>query len=111
MQPKHTASDRQALASRLKARLEEAFGDRLRGVVLYGSEARHDATPESDIDLLVLLSSPVALGQDLWTCIDALYPLQLEIGRPIHPLPVDAQVYEKGEYALYRNARRDGVLV
>jgi predicted nucleotidyltransferase len=106
-----TAVDTQTVAARLKAYLKKAFGDRLRGVVLYGSEARHEARPESDIDLLVLLAGPVALGQDLWTCIDALYPLQLEMGRPIHPLPVDAAVYEKGEYALYRNARRDGVLV
>jgi predicted nucleotidyltransferase len=111
MGPTQTAADTQTLAARLKAHLQKAFGDRLRGVVLYGSEARRDATPESDIDLLVLLAGPVALGQDLWTCIDALYPLQLEMGRPIHPLPVDAKVYEKGEYALYRNARRDGVLV
>jgi uncharacterized protein len=111
MGPTQTAVDTQALAARLKTHLQKAFGDRLRGVVLYGSEARHDATPESDIDLLVLLAGPVALGQDLWACIDALYPLQLEMGRPIHPLPVDAAVYEKGEYALYRNARRDGVLV
>lgn len=111
MGPTQTAIHTQALAARLKTHIQKAFGDRLRGVVLYGSEARHDATPESDIDLLVLLAGPVALGQDLWTCIDALYPLQLEIGRPIHPLLVDAAVYEKGEYALYRNVRRDGVLV
>lgn len=111
MGPTQTAIGTQTLAARLKADLKKAFGDRLRGVVLYGSEARHDATPESDIDLLVLLASPVTLGRDLWTCVDALYPLQLEIGRPIHALPVDATVYEKGEYALYRNARRDGVLV
>lgn len=106
-----TAPDTQALAARLKAHLHQAFGDRLRGVVLYGSEARRDATPESDIDLLVLLTGPVALGRDLWTCIDALYPMQLEMGRPIHALPVDINVYEKGEYALYRNARREGILV
>jgi len=111
MEPSQTAIDTEALAARLKTHLQKAFGDRLRGVVLYGSEARRDAKPESDIDLLVLLAGPVALGQDLWTCIDALYPLQLEMGRPIHALPVDADVYEKGEYALYRNARRDGVLV
>ncbi len=111
MGPAQTAPDTQALAARLKARLHQAFGDRLRGVVLYGSEARHDTKPESDIDLLVLLTSPVALGRDLWSCIDALYPVQLDMGRPIHALPVDANVYEKGEYALYRNARREGILV
>lgn len=111
MGPTPRASDTQALANRLKAHLHKTFGDRLRGVVLYGSEARREAGPESDIDLLVLLTGPVALGQDLWTCIDALYPVHLDIGRPIHALPVDVKVYEKGEFGLYRNARQQGVLV
>ncbi|TAJ23321.1 MAG: nucleotidyltransferase domain-containing protein [Nitrospirae bacterium] len=103
--------DQAALAARLKALLQGVFGDRLQGVVLYGSEVRREATPESDIDLLVLLTGPIALGQDLWTCLDALYPLQLDLDRPIHALPVDAHLYAKGEYALYRNARREGVHV
>jgi predicted nucleotidyltransferase len=44
--------------------------------VLYGSEARGTAHPDSDVDLLVLLRGPVSLGKDLKTIIDALYPLQ-----------------------------------
>jgi predicted nucleotidyltransferase len=91
--------------------LAGAFGSRLQGVVLYGSEARSAATPDSDADILVLLGGPVALGRDLKTTIDALYPLLLELERPIHALPVDAAEYTEGEFSLYRNARREGVLV
>jgi len=91
--------------------LADSFGDRLQGVVLYGSEARGTAAPDSDADLLVLLRGPVALGRDLKIIIDALYLLQLELERPIHALPVDAAVYAAGEFALYRNALREGVLV
>jgi predicted nucleotidyltransferase len=102
--------DRLSLLRRVKALLENAFGDRLRGVVLYGSEARGEATPDSDIDILVLLIGPVALGRDLRTIIHVLYPLQLEVERPIHAVPVDIAVYEAGEFALYRNAKREGIL-
>ena len=101
--------DRNELLSRLKAPLAEAFGDRLRGVILYGSEARSEAAPDSDIDVLVLLEGLVKYGQDLRTCIHALYPLVLELERPIDAIPVDMDVYEAQEFPLYRNAKREGV--
>jgi len=103
--------DRASLLKRIRESLEEAFGERLRGIVLYGSEAQGEATPDSDIDILVLLTSPISLGQDLRTIIDVLYPLQLEIERPIHAKPVAIDIYEAGEFASYRNAKREGIMV
>jgi predicted nucleotidyltransferase len=100
-----------AIRARIHALLDDAFGDRLQGVVLYGSEARGTADSDSDADLLVLLRGPMALGNDLKTIIDALYPLQLEVERPIHALPVEATVYAEGEFLLYRNARKEGILL
>jgi len=101
--------NRDELLQEMKARLAAAFGSRLRGLVLYGSEARGEATEDSDIDLLVLLEGPVSLGEDLWTIINALYPLQLEVLRPIHAMPVGAADYEAGEFALYRHAKAEGI--
>lgn len=101
--------DQLRVLKQIKAALAAAFGSRFRGVILYGSEVRGEATSDSDIDVLVLLAGPVHLGQDLRTIIHTLYPLQLEIGRPIDALPVDMSVYEAGEFALYRNAKREGI--
>jgi predicted nucleotidyltransferase len=64
--------DRDELLMRMKDTLREAFGDRFRGVILYGSGARGDADPDSDIDLLVLLSSQASYWDDVKTAIDAL---------------------------------------
>jgi len=108
---KEKLPDRISLLTRIKTTLEAAFESRLRGVVLYGSEARREATADSDIDILVLLTGPVSLGQDLRTIIHELYPLQLEVERPIHAMPVDIEVYEAGEFALYRNVKKEGVSV
>lgn len=100
---------RDHLLAEIKVRLARAYGDRLRGVVLYGSAARNEAGPESDLDLIVLLQGPVALGRELETIIETLYPLQLESSLLIHARPVDRAVFEAGEFALYRNAQREGI--
>lgn len=94
----------------IKSRLQEACGERLKGILLYGSAARGDSGPESDIDVLVLLEGPVDYGHDLKTCIHATYPLVLEWDRPISPEPVDVEEYEAERWPLYRNARREGAI-
>ena len=40
-------------------RLREIYGPRLKRLVLFGSWARGDARPSSDVDLLVVLEGPV----------------------------------------------------
>lgn len=97
------------LLKRIKALLEEAYGDRLEGVVLYGSEARGEADVDSDIDVLVILKGPVELWRDIRTNIFALYDLQLELERPIHAKPVDVEAFRSGKYALFRNAIKEGI--
>jgi predicted nucleotidyltransferase len=103
--------DTSTLLARIKSCLQAVYGDRIRGVVLYGSEARGEATPDSDVDILILLAGPVALGRELHTVIGALYPLQLEMDRVLEAFPADEADYLRGEYAWYRNAQKDGIRV
>ena len=100
---------REQILKEIRSRLETAYGDRLCGVVLYGSEARREADADSDIDLLVLLSGPIDYGIDLENNLDALYPLSLRIGRRISAKPVLAAEYETAECPLYRSAHLEGV--
>ena len=99
------------LLARIKSHLQVVYGDRLHGVVLYGSEARGEATPDSDVDILVLLAGPVVLGQELHTIIETLYPLQLEMNRVLEVFPVDEADYLRGECAWYRNVQKEGIQV
>lgn len=92
-----------------KQRLQQVHGSRLRGVVLFGSEARGEATGQSDIDLLVLLSGPIDLAQDLERNLTALYPLSLRLSRRISAKPIAFETYENEDCPLFRAARREGI--
>ena len=98
------------LLTKIKSRLKRVYGDRLCSIVLYGSEARGESTPESDIDIMVLLEGKIDYGKELRTCIHALYSLILEVGRPISPVIVDIDEYEAAEWPLYRNVHREGIM-
>ena len=101
--------DRQTLLGEIRQRLLEVHGRRLHGVVLYGSEARGESRPDSDIDVLVLLKAPIDYTRDLRANIDALYDLVLALERPISAKPVDVDAYEAAAYPLYRSAKAEGV--
>lgn len=99
------------IVAKCKATLKKYYGKRLKGVILYGSMARKQATPTSDIDLLILLSPPLDYFAELWQIVNVLYPLQLESDHLISAKPVLASDFETGTISLYRNAKREGVAV
>jgi uncharacterized protein len=101
--------DRDWLLQRIKSLLAAEYGERLKGVVLYGSEARGEAGPESDVDVLVLLEGPVRVWFDVRTIVRVLYDLVLETGRPIDALPADVEDFYAGKWALYRAVKEEGI--
>ncbi len=102
-------SDR--LLTKIKSCLKRVYRDRLCGIILYGSEARGESTPDSDIDIIVLLEGKIDYSKEVRTCIHALYSLILELGRSISPVIVAIDEYNAAEWPLYRNARREGIMV
>ena len=101
----------QHLLEKCRSRLAAHYGDRFAGLILYGSEARGESTPDSDLDLLVLLHGSFDLFDELRTIVDLLYPVQLTSDRLISARPAVAEEYEQGRTQLYRNAKVDGVPV
>jgi uncharacterized protein len=100
------------LLQRIKERLQSLYGERFRGLVLYGSVARGDDGPESDIDLICLLQGN---ADDEFSKIhEAIYPLQLEFlvsgGRMLSIISVNEDDYQR-RIPLYMEARKEGVMV
>jgi len=91
--------------------LEKHYGPQFGGLVLYGSVARGQASPASDIDLLVLLNQPFDYFAELRRIVELLYPIQLGSDRLISAKPALQDEFERGSLQLYRNAKREGTLV
>ncbi|MHC5719371.1 MAG: nucleotidyltransferase domain-containing protein [Nostoc sp.] len=53
------------ILQRLKTCLREIYGDRLVKMVLFGSQARGEASTDSDIDVLVVLKGNVNPGEEI----------------------------------------------
>ena len=100
-----------SIVQKCKEALSQYYGSRLKDVILYGSMARGEAGPDSDIDLLILLNAPFDYFTELRQIVDLLYPIQLESEQLISAKPTLASDYEMGRISLYRNARREGVVV
>jgi len=109
VRPAYKTPPRNRILIKCKQTLTETYGERLKGVILYGSMARKQASPNSDIDLLVLLAPPLDYFAELRRIVDVLYPLQLESKHLISAKPAPVDDYEAGSISLYRNAKRDGV--
>lgn len=101
----------QEILQKCKQALSEAFGPRFQGLVLFGSEARGQAGPESDVDLLVLLTGPISLWRDISTCVKAIYPIEPEIDRVFDTIPVNAEDYRNGKWLLFRTAQAEGIAI
>ena len=82
--------------------------------ILYGSEARGDARPDSDIDLLVLLEGDNRLSVDKEMEITApLYDIELETGVSISPMVMLKKEWENRPFRtpFYINVVNEGIVL
>lgn len=100
-----------AIALSCKHYLRKHYGDQFLELILYGSSTDKGATHESDIDLLLLLHEPFDYFRELQTIVDLLQPLQLQSDLLISAKPASKKEFEEGSIQLYRNIRREGIML
>ena len=101
----------QGILQELRRRFEQLYGDRLVHLVLFGSRARGDAEPDSDIDVLVVLNGPVNAGEEIGRTGGIIAEVSLENNVVISCVFMDRHRYEHKNGPLLRNIRKEGVPV
>ncbi|MBQ7634503.1 MAG: nucleotidyltransferase domain-containing protein [Bacteroidaceae bacterium] len=76
---------------------------------LYGSEARGDARPDSDIDLLILIDQPKVTDRDEDRIFAPLYQIELQTGVLINPIIMPKSEWGRRVTPFYLNVENEGV--
>ena len=98
-----------AILAELKPQLEEIYQERLVQMVLYGSQARGEATSDSDIDVLIVLQDPVNLGDEVTRVSPLISALSLKYNEVISCLFIEESRFKNRQGALLRNVRKEGI--
>ncbi|NJL48450.1 MAG: nucleotidyltransferase domain-containing protein [Leptolyngbyaceae cyanobacterium SM2_5_2] len=101
----------QPILKHLKKDLMALYGDCLVHLTLFGSQARGDQEPSSDIDVLVVLRSIVNPGEEIKRTGKIVADLSLHYDVVISCLFMDEAQYQTRNNALLRNIRKEGVLL
>ena len=107
------ATKQQALEIAGKARedLERIYGKRLRGVYLYGSAARDQLTPNSDIDIAIILDEIQSRFEEHELTGDLYSQISLQHNTVITFLFIAETDFKEGLFTIHRVIKREGVLV
>lgn len=80
-------------------------------VILFGSEARGEARPDSDIDLLILVDQDYITEKDKQEMINPLFDVEYETGILINPIVVLKKQWGKVITPFYENVIKEGILL
>ena len=97
------------LLVRLRERLQGTYGTRLRGLYLYGSFARGEEDPESDVDIIIVLDRIDAYGVELDRTSALISALSLDSGLSISRVFVSQEDWTIRDSPFLANVREEAI--
>ncbi len=99
------------IASKIRRILEEIYGERLRRVYLYGSAARDQLTPDSDIDIAVILDEIQSRFEEHERTSQLGSDVSLEENTLVTFLFISEADFQEGLFTIHRMVKREGIPV
>ena len=98
-----------ALLKELKKELTPLYASRLRGVYLFGSYARQEQDPESDLDILIVLTNVDRYAAEIKRTSEMTSRLSLKYNVSISRIFIREADWKAADIPLLRNARQEAV--
>jgi predicted nucleotidyltransferase len=98
-----------AILRKLRVELSNVLGTRMDSIYLYGSRARGDARPDSDIDVLIVINGEFDYSELLDQTIDLVARLSLEHDVVISRVFVPKKQFAHEMSPFLMNVRREAV--
>ncbi|MCX6842771.1 MAG: nucleotidyltransferase domain-containing protein [candidate division WOR-3 bacterium] len=98
-----------AILAELRLGLESLYGDRLRGLYLFGSYARGEAEPESDIDVLIVLDDVSDYPGEVNRTGFLASELSLRHGLSLSRVFLSRRAWTEGADFFVKNVRQEGI--
>ena len=92
----------------VKKALVQRYGDRLRGILLYGSRARGDFGPDSDYDLVVLLDNLDGPIEETLALGPLCHEIQMQTGEVLSITPASPDLLN-ARTGFTHELRKDGI--
>lgn len=92
--------------------IKKIYGKRLKSVILYGSYARGDFRPDSDIDIMILVDlADMEIERYSKQLSWSTYDFNTEHNTDIKPIATNETHFKKwlGIYPFYTNVQKEGV--
>jgi predicted nucleotidyltransferase len=97
------------IATHTRTALEQIYGKRLRGVYLYGSAARDQLTPDSDIDIGVVLDSIPDRFAEHERTSQLASDISLERNTLVAFFFISEADFREGLFTIHRVIKREGI--
>lgn len=97
------------LLAELKQHLTLIYSSRLYGVFLFGSYARQQQDPESDLDVLIVLSDMNSYSEEIKATGEMISRLSLKYGVTISRTFIRETDWKTGDSPLLRNVRQEAI--